>query len=216
MIYKYYTDGAATMKKINGEYIRGAGGWAWARVDSETNKILEIASGHIDNTSNNAMELNAIYQALGHYITHYYSNKTYDTVKIYSDSAYCVNMLKVGGWVYSWSRNNWTRGKKHEPIENLDLIKEIYEILIKLREGFKEVEFVKVIGHSGNELNDYVDQLAVEEKEGIIRGKRIKQFFIDDFCCAPINDDGTFGPIIQMGAVPEHEYEIELEFKSQE
>lgn len=214
MIYEYYTDGACTLKKTDNGYEKGPGGWAFAQV--KDNKPIFSDGGHEDNTTNNAMELKAIYQALGHYIIHYYSDKTYDTVKIYSDSAYCVNMLKDKGWVYSWSTNNWTRGKKHEPIENLDLIKEIYEILIKLREGFREVEFIKVVGHSDNELNNYVDQLAVEVKEGLIRGKRIKQILVEDFCLAPINDDGTFGPIIQMKAVPEHEYEIELEFKSQE
>lgn len=165
MIYEYYTDGAATMRKVNGEYVREAGGWAFAQV--KDNKLIFSASGHADNTTNNAMELTAISQALRHYITRYYSSEIYDTIKIYSDSAYCVNMLKEGGWVYSWSRNSWTRGKKHEPIENLDLIKKIFEILSKLREGFGEVEFIKVAGHSNNELNNCVDQLAVEAKMSI-------------------------------------------------
>jgi len=162
MIYEYYTDGACTLTKTNMGYDKGPGGWAFALV--KDNKPIFSASGHADNTTNNAMELTAISQTLRHYITRYYSPEIYDTIKIYSDSAYCVNMLKKGGWVYAWSRNNWTRGKKHEPIENLDLIKKIFEILSKLREGFGEVEFIKVAGHSNNELNNYVDQLAVEAK----------------------------------------------------
>jgi hypothetical protein len=30
--YSYWTDGAASMNKVNGEYIREAGGWAWALI----------------------------------------------------------------------------------------------------------------------------------------------------------------------------------------
>lgn len=35
MTYNYYTDGASTMKQINGEYIRDAGGWAFAQVEND-------------------------------------------------------------------------------------------------------------------------------------------------------------------------------------
>ena len=51
-------------------------------------------------------------------------------IEIRSDSAYCVNMLKPGGWVYGWEKNGWTRGKKHEPIENLEIIQKIYKYLL--------------------------------------------------------------------------------------
>ena len=40
MIYNFWTDGAATMKKDDsGNYIREAGGWAWALV-CDNNSIL--------------------------------------------------------------------------------------------------------------------------------------------------------------------------------
>lgn len=68
-------------------------------------------------------------------------------------------MLKENGWIYSWEKNGWTRGKKHEPIENLPIIKKIWELLDD------DVTFIKVKGHSGNLYNELVDKMAVEAKE---------------------------------------------------
>ena len=40
-----YSDGAATMKCVNGEYQRGNGGWAWAAIDENDNLIHSIKNG---------------------------------------------------------------------------------------------------------------------------------------------------------------------------
>lgn len=154
-IINYYTDGAATMKQVNGIYERGAGGSAIAIANGE--KIIFAMSQGFDQATNNYCELYAIKMALEHFSNHY--NTEEDIANIYSDSAYCINMLKEGGWIYSWERNGWTRGKKHEKIENLELIQEIYSYLKKFN-----ITFCKVKGHSNNVVNDYVDKLAVEAK----------------------------------------------------
>lgn len=151
-----YTDGAATMNLVNGEYQRGAGGSAMVIIN-EKGKIEYSASKHFDNTTNNYCELAAILMALNYCSINYSHDNIFE---INSDSAYCVNMLKENGWIYSWSKNGWTRGKKHEPIENLELIKQIWDYMQSLK-----IRFVKVKGHSGNkDWNDYVDKLAVEVK----------------------------------------------------
>ena len=144
-----YTDGAATMKCINGEYTRENGGWAWAAIDDNDN-LIKADFGGGSNTTNNRMELMAILNAL----------RTFKKdLTIYSDSAYCVNMLKPGGWIYGWERNGWARGKKHEPIENLEIIKEIWGYL------GNNIEFIKIKGHAcGDDWNAFVDKLAVEGK----------------------------------------------------
>ena len=112
---------------------------------------------HFENTTNNYCELYAILMAL----KYFKKEQSKDILKIYSDSTYCVNMLKSGGWIYSWAKNGWTRGKKHEPIENLEIIKEIYSYL----EKSKNIDFIKVKGHSGDkDWNNYVDKLAVKAK----------------------------------------------------
>ena len=151
-----FTDGAATMTKVNGEYTRGSGGSAFAVVSEDLNEVYHSDSQHFDNTTNNHCELYAILMAL----KYCHENYSDHPVEIRSDSAYCVNMLKPGGWVYGWEKNGWTRGKKHEPIENLEVIQEIYKYLLN-----DNITFVKIKGHSGNVGNELVDKLAVAAKK---------------------------------------------------
>lgn len=153
---KIYTDGAATMTKSGDTYLRGKGGAAMVVTFEDT--ILFQDSVHFDETTNNHCELYAILMALK-----FAQARSISSVEICSDSAYCINMLKPGGWVYSWVKNGWTRGKKHEPIENLELIKKIYNLLQSI-----DVTFTKVLGHAGNEFNELADKLAVQAKEGHI------------------------------------------------
>lgn len=104
---KFYTDGASTMKKINNEWIRCNGGAAMVCINDENKIIAEYKRG-LKNTTNNYCELHAIYLALSYWNNNYPNEE----IEIYSDSAYCVNMLKENGWIYSWEKNGWTRGKE--------------------------------------------------------------------------------------------------------
>ena len=152
-----FTDGAASMNLVNEEYQRGNGGSAMAIINDKE-EIEYSTSKHFDNTTNNYCELYAILMALSYCSVNYSNDNIFE---INSDSAYCVNMLKENGWIYSWAKNGWTRGKKREPIENLELIKQIWSYMQELN-----IKFVKVKGHSGNkDWNDYVDKLAVAAKE---------------------------------------------------
>ena len=54
-----------------------------------------------------------------------------------------------------WERNGWRNSKK-EPVANVDLWKPLIELV---RSG--DVSFRWVKGHSGDPMNDLVDQLAV-------------------------------------------------------
>lgn len=158
MTYNFYTDGAATMRKVNGQYVREAGGWAWALV--QDGEVVEWKNGGSKKTTNNEQELTAIMEALSYAC----KNTTQcDVVRIFSDSAYCINIFTQ--WINGWKANGWTRGKKHEPIENLEVIKTIYEMVFSLENSFIAVEWVKVKGHSNDEFNNFVDQKAVEAKE---------------------------------------------------
>ena len=62
------------------------------------------------------------------------------------------------GWIWGWKRNGWARGKGKEELKNADLWQEI-ERLVHLH----TVEWVKVKGHSDNELNNRCDKLATGE-----------------------------------------------------
>lgn len=163
MTYQYYTDGACTLNKTDKGYEKGPGGWAFARIKDD--KVIFAKAGYEEKTTNNEMELMAILEALNHYVTHYYSKDINDVVEIYSDSAYCINIYTQ--WIKNWEANGWRRDK-NKPIENLEIIKMTWEILKRLNEGFRELKFIKVAGHSDNEFNNYVDKLAVTAKETVI------------------------------------------------
>lgn len=53
----------------------------------------------------------------------------------------------------------------NKPIENLEIIKEIWNIIKELENIQCEILFVKVKGHSNNVLNNEADRLAVEAKK---------------------------------------------------
>lgn len=105
-----YTDGACTLNKVNGEYFKGAGGYAYYVVD-ELNNPLHKFSARKPMTTNNEMELLAILSGL-----QYCVNLPSKDIEIYSDSAYCINTFT--NWIFSWEKNDWTRGKRKEERTN--------------------------------------------------------------------------------------------------
>lgn len=87
------------------------------------NKIIQVIKKQNSNiTTNNREELKAILTAFKLSQTKY-KNKI---CIIYSDSAYCVNICN--DWIHAWARNGWKNSKKKE-IENIDLIKELYNYI---------------------------------------------------------------------------------------
>lgn len=155
--YEYYTDGAATMKKDNEKYIRVVGGWSYVKI--RNGHINYVSYGGELEATNNSMELYAIYAALRDCKE---KHKTATKITIYTDSAYCFNIYT--NWAKNWENNDWTRGKKREKIENVDLIKSTWTILKELN-SFLEIDFKKVKGHSNNKYNELADKYAVKGKE---------------------------------------------------
>ncbi|TJY42412.1 ribonuclease HI [Cohnella pontilimi] len=131
-----YTDGACSGNP-------GPGGWGAVLLFGEHRKDI---SGGEKMTTNNRMELTAAIEALGRL-------KEPCRVKLHSDSAYLVNCFREG-WMKGWIRNGW-RNSRGQPVENRDLWERLNELMQK-----HEVEFVKVKGHSDNELNNYCDLMA--------------------------------------------------------
>ncbi len=140
----YYTDGACSK---NGT-AQATGGFGVIEIDNDDNLIWQFQDSKSP-TTNNEMELMAILTALKH-ISSKIENNTFLKPVIYSDSAYCVNL--INSWMYSWEKNGWKRPKNQE-VKNLEIIKQIYELahLADIR---------KVSGHSGVKWNEYVDGLA--------------------------------------------------------
>ena len=139
-MFYYYTDGSC---KSNGNP-NSAGGWGIVKVD-EFNNILWEQQGTKAPTTNNEMELIAILTTLK-----YIKEKEETDCIIYSDSAYCVNL--INSWMYNWKDNGWKRPKNQE-VKNLEIIKEIYDLA-------HLAEIKKTSGHSGIFGNEYADALA--------------------------------------------------------
>lgn len=129
-----YTDGACSGNP-------GPGGWAWAIApDGAVN-----GSGGEAHTTNQRMEMMAVLEALR-------SND--GQITIVSDSTYVVNCFRDKWWV-RWQSNGWKNSKK-EPVANTDLWKPLIELVQQRHPVFQWVK-----GHSGDPMNDLVDQLAV-------------------------------------------------------
>lgn len=133
-----YTDGACSGNP-------GIGGWAAILIFGEHKKEL---SGYDKYTTNNRMEMFSVIKGLD-------ALKEPCEVEIYSDSAYVVEAFNQN-WISKWQANDWKKSDK-ETVKNIDLWK---DLLIKLKNH--KHTFIKVKGHSDNELNNECDRLAKE------------------------------------------------------
>lgn len=138
---KLYTDGACKNNQDNINH----GGWGVYLEYKEHNK--EFFGGE-KNTTNNRMELKAVIEGLKAI-----KRKDYPVV-IYTDSAYISDCFNQE-WYKSWIKNNWKRAKNKEVLN-----KDLWQELLELKDTFKEVNFVRVPGHSGVYGNEKADQLA--------------------------------------------------------
>jgi ribonuclease HI len=119
----------------------GPGGWAWAEPGGA------FASGAERRTTNQRMEITAAYEAV----------KAHPgPLQIVSDSTYVVNCFRDRWWE-GWIKRGWKNTAK-KPVANRDL----WEPFVELVRRRDDVAFRWVKGHSGDEMNDLVDLLAVE------------------------------------------------------
>jgi len=130
-------------------------------------RILYTYSEQFKNTTNNRMELSALLYALELTQNKYKQEKCI----IKSDSAYCVNIFN--NWIYNWNKNNWTRAK-NQPIENLDLVKQIWEYC---KIEWPNFIIEKVKGHDnllGNEIADALATASAIKLDKILKENNIK------------------------------------------
>lgn len=151
MKVRIFTDGACSGNP-------GPGGWAAAYASE--NGIYKIHGGK-SLTTNNEMELTAVVQALEYYLDKYILNEV-NLIEIHSDSAYVVNAINQN-WVEQWKSNGWITTTKGKPVKNCRLWQRLQQVISYLNWCNVVVRFIKVKGHSGNELNEMVDQMAKEE-----------------------------------------------------
>ena len=119
----------------------GPGGWAWAEGKDR------YASGAEAHTTNQRMEVRAAIEAL--------RSSPEGPVEIVSDSSYVVKCFN-DKWYVGWRRRGW-KNSQGQPVANRDLWEELFALAL---EGDREVVFTWVKGHSGDPMNDFVDDLA--------------------------------------------------------
>ena len=123
------------------------GGYGVVIFDDNDNYITHY-SHHEDETTNNIQELKSlIYSFLIAY------QHPFEKIYIYSDSSYGIQVFET--WCKSWKHYGWQKYDR-KPIKNLELIKEGYEIYLKL----KNIEIIKVKGHNNVLGNEMADALA--------------------------------------------------------
>ena len=134
----FWTDGSASPNP-------GPGGWAV--IDAETKQ--PVALGKDTQTTNIRMEGSAMIAAM--------KLAGDEGCEIHSDSEFWIHVLTE--WADGWKANGW-RKKKGE-IQNLEMVKELYELYHKY-----PVRLVWVRGHVGTELNELADEWANKAREG--------------------------------------------------
>ena len=136
-IINIYTDGACKGNP-------GPGGWgALLEYEGYTKEI----KGFSPLTTNNIMELKAVFEALK--IIKYPSK-----IIIMTDSKYVKN--GISDWINNWKAKGWKTANK-KPVKN----KELWQELDNLSSNH-EIEWKWVKGHAGHPGNEKADQLANE------------------------------------------------------
>lgn len=126
-----YTDGSYRQSKNSGGI-----GIIWIY----KNKIVKEFSKRFENSTNNIMELMAIYGALKSI------KKPINSFKIYSDSQYSIGVITNETW---------------KPKKNVALINKIKKQLqVTQQLVMTPIEFLYVKGHNKDKFNERVDYLA--------------------------------------------------------
>jgi methionine-gamma-lyase len=135
----------------------------------------EVVGGEPD-TTNNRMELLAAITALE-------SLKKPSTVKVVSDSEYVIKGITQ--WIDGWRAKGWKK------VKNRDLWERLAAAVAP-----HAVTWQWVRGHSGDAMNERVDQLAVAEAE------RQKKLAADPKKKAPPPEPDLFAPPIEAAPAP--------------
>lgn len=143
--YEIFTDGSCRKNP-------GPGGWA-AIIQSPTLSKEVILKGGTDYTTNNIMEMKAVIEGLEWLLR----NDPFAKTVVYTDSDYVQKGYNI--WIKNWKKNNWKTTAKTD-VKNKSYWIKLDGLINKLN-----VKIIWVKGHSANEGNNRVDQIAQEESK---------------------------------------------------
>jgi len=135
-----YTDGACSKNP-------GPGGYG-AIIYSPDHMVKELGGGE-SSTTNNRMEMMAIYQSLNSL------SKENKSIRVYTDSMYFINGITK--WIHGWKKNGWKTGEGKDVL-NKDIWSAMDQLITKMS---SKVEWFYVPGHSNFMPNERVDEIAV-------------------------------------------------------
>lgn len=135
----------------------GPGGYAALLMLEKDPGTERVVSGFEYQTTNNRMELKAAIEGLK-------ALKKKCHVTLFSDSQYVVKGMSE--WMKNWQKSGFKNARNKE-IVNADLWQELLEA-----SSSHQVLWRWVRGHSGNELNDRVDEIA-REQAGLAQHKLV-------------------------------------------
>ena len=138
-------DGPSTGVFTDGSSVPNPGPGGWGVVYVVDDEIVAEKHGHDPDTTNNRMELTALLEVLD-------LVPEGTAVTVYSDSHLAVRTITE--WAEGWKKRGWKR--KSGPVENLDLVKKVFE-------GYRqrpELELEWIKAHVGYRWNEYADELA--------------------------------------------------------
>lgn len=143
-----YTDGGADPNP-------GIGGWAAILRYGQREKVL---TGNDPHTTNNRMEMTAAISALQ-------TLTRPCKIEFYTDSEYLRRGITE--WIDKWAEKGW-KTENGKPVSNEDLWRELWPLTRR-----HEIEWRWVRGHSGDPLNERVDDLAREARLEITPGAEL-------------------------------------------
>ena len=151
--YDIWTDGACANKTS------GAGGYAAVLFARRSDGIAERweVSGGAFKATNNQMELMAV-------ITGLRALPAQAHVCVHIDSTYVMKNFQER--LQRWQGNGW-RTADGKPVKNCGLWKQL-----STEAAGRKVDWMKVDGHTGDELNEYADKLACAEKDAYAERSR--------------------------------------------
>ena len=140
-----YSDGPQDGVFTDGGSAPNPGPGGWGAVYVVDGEVVEQTHGHDPATTNNRMELTALIRGCA-------LVPEGTTATLYSDSNLAVQSMN--SWAKGWERRGWKR--KTGPVENLDLVKELYYLL----QSRPELHLRWIRAHDGSRWNEYADSLA--------------------------------------------------------